>query len=262
MEARIGVNLLESLYQRAQARPQHIVLPEGQDERTLQAARWIVDRRLARVTVIGNPSNLQLRAEKLGFSLDGVALVDHTANPDLDRYVQAYFQARRHKGLTEAEAASALKDPLYYANVMVREGDADGTVAGATNTTAHTVRAALQCLGLAKGIRTVSSFFLMLLPKPDYGVNGAMLFADCGVVVAPNPEQLAEIAACTADSARAFLGVEPKVAMLSFSTYGSADHPLVDNVRKATDVLRVRRPDLQVDGEMQADAALIQRLGL
>jgi phosphate acetyltransferase len=256
-----GMNLLETLYARAQASTKHIVLPEGSDDRTLQAARWIADRGLARITVIGTPQNLQLRAEKAGFSLDGVGLLDHTSDQSRAGYVDAYFKARRHKGLTETEADKALQDPLNYANVMVREGKADGTVAGATNTTAHTVRSALQCLGLAPGIRTVSSFFLMVLPNRDFGADGALLFADCGVVVAPNSEQLAEIAICTADSARAFLGVEPRIAMLSFSTYGSAEHPLVDNVRKATEAVRARRPELAIDGELQADAALVRAIG-
>jgi phosphate acetyltransferase len=259
------MKILEKLYTQAQTELKHIVLPEGQDDRTLQAAHMIVQRGLARITVLGRPDNLQLRAQKLGVSLDGVQLVDHLSHADFARYAKAFHTLRRHKGVTEEEAAQAVRDPLYYANMMVREGQAQGTVAGATNTTAHTVRSALLCLGLAKGIRTVSSFFLMSLAEhpgiPRYGASGTLLFADCGVVIDPNAEQLAEIAICTADTCRNLVGAEPKVAMLSFSTKGSAEHALVEKVRKATENVRARRPDIAVDGELQVDAALVPSVG-
>ena len=225
------------------------------------AAASLVAKRLTQVTLIGPADNLNRRAEGLGIRLDGCQIMDHRSHPELDACRQEYFRLRRHKGLTEAEAEKALQDPLYFANMLVRRGKAHGSVAGATNTTAHTVRAALHCLGLAAGIRTVSSFFLMVLKESAFGHNGAMLFADCGVVVDPNAEQLAEIAICTADTCRNFLEVEPRLAMLSFSTKGSAQHALVDKVVKATETIRARRPDLHVDGELQLDAALVESVG-
>src|SRR5206468_220957 len=152
---------------------------------------------------------------------------------------------------------NAMRDPLYYGDLMVRSGRADGSVAGATNTTAHTVRVALHCIGVRPGFKLVSSFFLMALRDPNIGVNGAMIYADCGVVIEPNASELAEIAIASADSCRALLGTEPKVAMLSFSTKGSAKHKLIDKVVEATKTVKARFPELEIDGELQADAALI-----
>lgn len=253
--------ILDKLYLQASQNRRHIVLPEGQDDRTLEAAAIIAKQGLAKITVLGRPENIQLRIQKLGFSTEGFEVVDHLNHPKFESYAEAYFQHRRHKGITIEEARKAIQDPLYFANVMVRIGEAHGTVAGATNTTAHTVRAALVCLGLAKGIRTVSSFFLMALKDKQWGLDGTLLFADCGVVIDPNAEQLAEIAICTADTFKGLMGQPAKVAMLSFSTKGSAEHPSIDKVRKATENVRVRRPDIQIDGELQLDAALVPSIG-
>src|SRR5438094_570019 len=175
--------------------------------------------------------------------------------------VSLLYEARRAKGISVDEARTALRDPLYYGNLMVRAGRADGSVAGATNTTAHTVRAALHCIGIRPGFRIVSSFFVMVLLRPDFGANGALIYADCGVVIEPTVTELAEIAIASADSCRALLEAEPRVAMLSFSTKGSARHKLVDKVVEATRTARARQPELEIDGELQADAALVARVG-
>ncbi|HBM96396.1 TPA: phosphate acetyltransferase, partial [bacterium UBP9_UBA11836] len=180
---------------------------------------------------------------------------------DFEEYANAYYELRKAKGMTPEEAHASMADPLYYANMMVRSGKADGTVAGATNTTAHTVRAALKCLGVQPGLKTVSSFFLMVVPNKTFGENGAMIFADCGVVIDPDPLQLAEITLTTADSCRLFLDTDPRIAMLSFSTKGSAKSEKIDKVVEALGIVKARRPDLNVDGEMQVDAALIPRIG-
>ncbi len=255
------MEILDVLRSKAAANRRHIVLPEGKDDRTLQAARMVTDRSYAKVTVIGKPEEVRARAKELGFSLEDVDILDHTTADDFEEYANAYYELRKAKGMTPEEAHASMADPLYYANMMVRSGKADGTVAGATNTTAHTVRAALKCLGVQPGLKTVSSFFLMVVPNKTFGENGAMIFADCGVVIDPDPLQLAEITLTTADSCRLFLDTDPRIAMLSFSTKGSAKSEKIDKVVEALGIVKARRPDLNVDGEMQVDAALIPRIG-
>lgn len=251
------MNILEQLRQRAATQPQHIVLPEGEDPRTVVAAAMCVRERLARITLLGTEEKIRALAQANQADLGGVEVIDHRRAQDFDRMVQLYHELRRAKGVMPDEARAAVSDPLYYGNLMVREGLADGSVAGATNTTAHTVRAALHCIGVRSGFKMVSSFFVMALRDSGLGHNGALIYADCGVVIEPNAAELAEIAIASADSCRALLDTEPRVAMLSFSTKGSANHKLIDKVVEATKTVRARAPELEIDGELQADAALI-----
>lgn len=251
------MDILERIRQRAASRPQHIVLPEGNDPRTVVAAADCSRRRIARITLLGDEEKIRATAREEQLELGGVAINDHLRAPDFEKMVTLLHDLRRAKGLMADEARTLVSDPLYYANLMVRLGHADGTVAGATNTTAHTVRAAILCIGVRPGFKLVSSFFLMALSNPEFGHDGAMIFADCGVVIEPSSAELAEIALASADSCKALLGATPRVAMLSFSTKGSAHHRLIDKVVEATRTVKARAPELLIDGELQADAALV-----
>ena len=255
------MSILERIRQRAAADQQHIVLPEGEDLRTVVAASIATRERIARVTVLGNEEKVRTAARDAGADLGGVAVLDHRRAPDFEKMASLYHELRRAKGMMPDEARIAVGDPLYYGNLLVREGRADGSVAGATNTTAHTVRAALHCIGIRPGFKIVSSFFVMVMPDANFGHEGAMIYADCGVVIEPTAPELAEIAIASADSCRALLDAEPRVAMLSFSTKGSAKHKLVDKVVEAMRTVRARHPELEIDGELQANAALVVKVG-
>jgi phosphate acetyltransferase len=251
--------ILQTIRERAAADLQHIILPEGEDARTVQAAAMCARDRIAKITIIGSEEKVRALASESGASLNGVDVLDHRkSGHEFGKMAELYHQIRRAKGVTLEEAEQTVKDPLYFGNLLVREGKADGSVAGATNTTAHTVAAALRCIGVRPGFKIVSSFFLMVVPDKKFGEKGAMIYADCGVVIDPDSGELAEIAIASADSCRALLQTEPRVAMLSFSTKGSAKHKLIDKVVEAVKTVRVRVPELLVDGELQADAALVQ----
>ena len=249
--------ILEQLRRRAAADPQHIVLPEGDDPRTVVAAGICAAQRIARITILGNDEKIRATAQREGANLGGVEVIDHRRATDFEKMASVYQELRRAKGMMADEARRSLADPLYYGNLMVRLGRADGSVAGATNTTAHTVRAALQCIGVRQGFKLVSSFFVMALNERSFGHEGALIYADCGVVIEPSAAELAEIAIASAESCRALLDTEPRIAMLSFSTKGSATHRLIDKVVEATRTVRARAPELEIDGELQADAALV-----
>ena len=251
------MDILERIRQRAAAKPQHIVLPEGNDPRTVVAAGLCARNRIARITLLGDETTIRETAQRERVDLGGIEVVDHRRAPDFDKMVALFHELRRAKGLMADEARTLVSDPLYYGNLMVRMGRADGSVAGATNTTSHTVRAALHCIGVRAGFKLVSSFFLMALRDISFGHDGAMIFADCGVVIEPSAAELAEIAIASADSCRTLLGARPRLAMLSFSTKGSAKHRLVDKVVEATRTVKARAPELEIDGELQADAALV-----
>ncbi len=251
------MNILERIRQRAAAKLQHIVLPEGNDPRTVVAAGICARDRVARITLLGDEARIRETAQTQQVDLNGVDVLDHRRAPDFDKMVAMFHEMRRAKGMMSDEAQSLVSDPLYYGNLLVKLGKADGSVAGATNTTSHTVRAALHCIGVRSGFKLVSSFFLMALSDTSFGSNGALIFADCGVVIEPSAAELAEIAIASADSCRALLGAEPRVAMLSFSTKGSAKHRLIDKVVEATRTAKARAPQLAIDGELQADAALL-----
>lgn len=252
------MTILEKIRARAAADLQRIVLPEGEDARTVQAAEICVTDKIARIIILGDEEKVRNAAKNAGANLNGVELIDHRKAADFGKTAQLYHELRRSKGVTLEEAGQTVSNPLYYGNLLVRLGKADGSVAGATNTTAETVRAALHCVGVREGFKVVSSFFVMIVPNTAFGADGALIYADCGVVINPNANELAEIAIASADSCRALLEVEPKVAMLSFSTKGSAKHEFIDKVVEATKTVKARQPDLLIDGELQADAALVE----
>lgn len=248
---------MERLRWRAAQLKRHLVLPEGDDDRVLQAAHQLLHEGLCRVTLLGDPATLRMRAQELGLDLRAASLRKPRTDDDRFELAGAYFEKRQGQGLTPERANEALEHPLWFAAMMVDQGLADGLVAGAQGTTADTARAAQQCLGLAPGFKTLSSFHVVLHPNPAFGERGAMLFADCGVVPVPTPEQIAEIAMEAAVQAQALLEVEPRVALLSFSSKGELDHPRVEKVRSALHLLKERAPDLLADGELQLDAALV-----
>jgi len=259
------MHLVDQIKEKAKRHLQTVVLPESYDERMLYAAETITREQLAKVVILGDPAIIQAEAEEKGINLVGVGLINPATSPKLDYYVTAFVELRKSRGkvITSEEARAILTAPdnLYYAGMMVHAGEAGGEVAGAANTTGNVLKAAFQTVGPAPGIKTVSSFFLMITKNHFFGENGIMLFADCAVNPNPDAQALAEIAVATAGNCKAFLDVEARVALLSFSSKGSSVHPDVDKVTKTLEIARQMKPDMQIDGELQADAALLPSVG-
>ncbi|MFC2082135.1 phosphate acetyltransferase [Bacteroidota bacterium] len=249
------IELLEQIKQKAGRRKKTVVLPESHDERVLKAAEIMVAQHVGGVITIGDENKVREDAQKLGVDLKGVRIIDSAKSDKLSDFANIFNNLRKHKGITIEEARDTIKRDIFFGAMMVKEGMADGSVAGSTASTADVMRAAIQCVGMPEGISIVSSFFMMIFPEKVYS------FGDCAVVPNPDANQLADIAVTTADNHRKLTGEEAYVAMLSFSTRGSAKHELIDKVIEATKIAKNKRPDLNIDGEMQFDAAIIDSIG-
>ena len=253
------MGVLEGIRQRAAKLQKTIVLPEGFEPRIIEAAAIATESKVSKVILLGNPE--QIRSNSKGVDLSGVEIIDYLNSDKMDLYAKELFELRKHKGITIEDAGKMLKDPLYYAVMMVKMGDADGMVAGSINSTADVLRPALQIIKTAPGISVVSSVFFIELPTDEYGHKGTLIFGDCGVNPDPNAEELAAIAVSTARTAKQVALMEPVVALLSYSTKGSAVHPRVDKVIEATKLAKQMAPEFMIDGELQGDAALVEKVG-
>lgn len=249
------MSLLQSVREKAKLAGKTIVLAEGEEKRVLDAAKEILAEKVSKLILIGRR---EVIAEKAEFDVNQITIVDPTKD-DLGEYSELLYELRKAKGMEKEQAEKLVKNPLYLGVMLVKTGKADGMVAGSVNSTGDTLRPALQIIKTAPGIKTVSSCFIMVLPEGcKYGENGVMVFGDCAVNIAPDAEQLASIAIASADTAKKIAGIDPKVAMLSFSTKGSAKHENVDKVVEATRLVHEQAPELKCDGELQLDAALVE----
>ena len=260
LKGEMNMELMEKIWGLAQADRKRIVLPEGDEDRTVVAAQRIHELGLADVVLVGNLDKINKKAESLGVNLEGVEIQDPDTSSKLNEYITAFYEIRKSKGMTMEKADKIVRDPLYFGTMMVKLNDADGMVSGAVHTTGDLLRPGLQIIKTAPGVSVVSSFFIMMVPGSQYGEEGMLLFSDCAVNPNPSADQLAAIAIATADTAKNLCKIDPRVAMLSFSTMGSADHEVVDKVRNATAKAKELRPDLLIDGEMQLDAAIVQKV--
>ena len=256
------MDLLQKIKENAKKHNKRIVLPEGTEERTLQAADILLNEGIAQIILIGNPAEINKESERLGLNnITKATIIDPENHDKIDEYADILVELRKKKGLTKEDALKLTKDPLYLATLMIKNGDADGEVAGALNATGDVLRPAFQVVKTMPGISVVSGAFIMILKDKQFGNDGMMVFADCAVHPNPTASELAEIAVATARTTKAIAEMEPRVAMLSFSTMGSAKHEMVDKVREATKLAKEMAPDVMIDGEMQADAAIVEAIG-
>lgn len=257
------MEFITQLKEKAKIKRQRIVLPEGAEERTIAAADVILEEGFAEIILIGNPNEIKAEAMRLGLkNIDKAKIVDPENHPKFDEYLKLLLEIRKSKGLTPEEARKLIVDPLYLAVLMIKNGDADGEVAGANNATGDVLRPAFQIVKTLPGISVVSGAFVMILNDKEFGEDGMMVFADCAVHPDPTARELAEIAVASASTARSIAGFkEPRIAMLSFSTKGSAKHVMVDKVVEATKIAKEMAPELIIDGELQSDAAIIPSIG-
>ena len=256
------MSLIEQLVAKAKANKQRIVLPEGTEERTLKAANQLLTDGVADLILIGNPAEIDERAKELGLgNIHKATIIDPLNHPKQEEYAQLLAKLREKKGMTIEQARELVKNPLYLGCLIIKAGDADGQLAGAQNTTGDVLRPALQIIKTSPGITCVSGAMLLLTIAPECGDNGVLVMGDVAVTPVPDANQLAQIAVCTARTAKAVAGIEPRVAMLSFSSKGSAKHEDVDKVVEAMNIAREMAPEIMIDGELQADAALVPSVG-
>ncbi|MEZ5070337.1 MAG: phosphate acetyltransferase [Bacteroidales bacterium] len=255
------MNLIEKIREKARTDCQRIVLPEGDEQRTVMAADTILREGLCHLTLLADPADVEKQAHQFGLkNLEKARIIDPKAHAKKEEYTRLLYDLRKEKGMTMEQAGKLVEDPLYLGTLMIKAGDADGEVAGARNATGDVLRPAFQIVKTMPGISIVSGAFIMILQDTSFGEDGVIVFADGAVHPDPNEQQLAEIAVATANTTRSILGFEPRIAMTSFSTKGSASHPMVDKVVKATQLAREMDPSLIIDGELQADAALVEAI--
>lgn len=256
------MKLSQLIREKAKKNPKIIVLPEGEEPRMIKAAETIINEGFASLILLGREENIKSKARELGIDLSNkIKIINPKDSKRLKEYAESYYQIRKNKGVSLDEAYQLLENPLYFGALMVYHDDADGLVAGSINATGDVFRPALQTIKTAPGINIVSSSFIMVIPDCPYGEKGIIVFADCALNPEPNAEQLADVAIASAATGKALVGFEPKVAMLSFSSKGSAKHPLVEKVIEATKIAKKKKPEILIDGELQADAALIPSIG-
>jgi phosphate acetyltransferase len=256
------MNLLTKIRENSKKLNKRIVLPEGLEDRTIQAADEVLKENISRIILLGDPGEINKKAKLLGLQyIERATIVNPKDHPKKKEYISLMVELRKHKGLSHDEASRLVENPLYLGTIMIKNGDADGEIAGAMNATGDVLRPAFQFVKTMPGISVVSGAFIMILPDTKFGDEGILVFADCAVHPDPDEKQLAEIAIATAHTARNIAGIEPRIAMLCFSTKGSASHAMVDKVVNATRIVKDLHPELKIDGELQADAAIIESIG-